>query len=59
MAATPTTQPSAASLVPDLLPRELVNLGNGLHGLTQNVVMVVGAAAGSFAVIRLGIGGAQ
>jgi MFS family permease len=52
------TTPSAASLVPDLLPRELVNLGNGLHGLTQNVVMVVGAAAGSFAVIRLGIGGA-
>jgi predicted MFS family arabinose efflux permease len=52
------TQPSAAGLVPDLLPRELVNLGNGLHGLTQAVVMVVGAAAGSFAVIRLGIGGA-
>lgn len=52
------TSPSAASLVPELLPRELVNLGNGLHGLTQNVVMVVGAAAGSFAVIRLGIGGA-
>jgi predicted MFS family arabinose efflux permease len=52
------TTPSAAGLVPDLLPRELVNLGNGLHGLTQNVVMVAGAAAGSFAVIRLGIGGA-
>jgi len=52
------TTPSASSLVPDLLPPELVNLGNGLHGLTQNVVMVLGAAAGSFAVIRLGIGGA-
>lgn len=52
------TTPSAAGLVPDLLPRELVNLGNGLHGLIQNVVMVIGAAAGGFAVIRLGIGGA-
>lgn len=52
------TQPSAASLVPDLLPPKLVNLGNGLHGLTQNTVMVLGTAAGSLAVIRLGIGGA-
>lgn len=52
------TNPSAASLVPELLPPELVNLGNSLHGVTRNLVMVIGAAAGSFAVIRLGIGGA-
>jgi MFS family permease len=52
------TNPSASSLVPELLPPELVNVGNGLHGVARNVVMVVGAATGSFAVIHLGIGGA-
>jgi hypothetical protein len=52
------TNPSAAGLVPELLPTELLNRGNGLHGLIRNLVMVVGAAAGSFAVVRLGIGGA-
>jgi MFS family permease len=52
------TNPSASSLVPDLLPPELINVGNGLHGVARNVVMVVGAATGSFAVVHLGIGGA-
>jgi hypothetical protein len=52
------TNPSAASLVPELLPADLVNLGNGLHGMARNLVMVVGAATGSFAVVQFGIGGA-
>jgi predicted MFS family arabinose efflux permease len=52
------TNPRAASLVPELLPADLLNRGNALHGLIRNFVMVVGAAAGSFAVVRLGIGGA-
>jgi hypothetical protein len=52
------TNPSASSLVPELLPADLVNRGNGLHGLIRNLVLVVGAAAGSFAVVHLGIAGA-
>lgn len=52
------TNPSAASLIPELLPPRLVNVGNSLHGVTRNIVMVIGSAVGSFAVIKLGIGGA-
>jgi len=52
------TNPSAASLVPELLPPELLNLGNSLHGVSRNVVMVIGAATGSFAVVHFGIGAA-
>jgi hypothetical protein len=52
------TDPSASSLVSRLLPEELRGVGNGLHGVARNVVMVVGAGLGAFSVIRFGIGGA-
>jgi hypothetical protein len=52
------TDPSASSLVPQLLPEQLLSVGNGLHGVARNLVMVVGAALGAFSVIQFGIGGA-
>jgi predicted MFS family arabinose efflux permease len=52
------TNPSAASLIPEILPPQLINVGNSLHGVTRNIVMVVGSAVGSLAVVKLGIGGA-
>jgi Family of unknown function (DUF5317) len=52
------TDPSASSLVPQLLPEELLGVGNGLHGVARNVVMVAGAGLGAFSVIQFGIGGA-
>ncbi len=52
------TDPSASSLVPELLPEELLGVGNGLHGVARNIVLVVGAALGAFSVTQFGIGGA-
>jgi len=52
------TDPSASSLVPELLPEELLGVGNGLHGVARNVVLVAGAALGAVSVVTLGIGGA-
>jgi uncharacterized protein DUF5317/MFS transporter len=52
------TDPSASSLVPELLPEELLGVGNGLHGIARNVAMVVGAAMGAFSVTQFGISGA-
>ena len=49
------TNPSASSLVPDLLPADVLHAGNGLHGVSRQVVMVVGAALGGFSVNEFGI----
>lgn len=52
------TNPSASSLIADLLPRDLLNAGNALNGFTRSGVMVVGAVLGTFVVNTQGIGGA-
>jgi predicted MFS family arabinose efflux permease len=49
------TDPSASSLVPELLPERLVHVGNAVHGVARNVVMVAGSLAGGLAVAELGI----
>ena len=50
------TKPSAAGLVPDVLPPELLQAGNALHNLAPSVNSIIGAAAGGFLVIQFGIG---
>ncbi len=50
------TKPSAAGLVPDVLPPELLQAGNALHNLAPSVNSIVGATAGGFLVISYGIG---
>jgi MFS family permease len=52
------TNPTASSLVADLLPRELFNAGNALNGFTRSGVMVAGALIGALVVNTAGIGGA-
>jgi MFS family permease len=52
------TNPTASSLVADLLPRELFNAGNALNGFTRSGVMVAGAVIGAVVVNAAGIGGA-
>jgi len=52
------TNPSASSLVADLLPRDLFNAGNALNGFTRSGVMVAGAVIGALVVNTAGIGGA-
>ena len=49
------TNPSASSLVPELLPANLLHRGNALHGVTRNIVMVAGSALGALSVGTLGI----
>jgi MFS family permease len=49
------TDPSASSLIPELLPERLVHVGNSLHGVVRNAVMVAGALAGGVAVAKFGI----
>jgi hypothetical protein len=49
------TDPSASSLVPDLLPTRLVHTGNAVHGVVRNLMMVAGTFAGALAVVKLGI----
>jgi MFS family permease len=50
------TKPSAAGLVPDVLPPELLQAGNALHNLAPSINSIIGAAAGGFLVIQFGIG---
>jgi MFS family permease len=52
------TNPSASSLVADLLPGRLFNAGNALNGFTRSAVMVGGALAGAVVVNSTGIGSA-
>jgi MFS family permease len=49
------TDPSASSLIPELLPERLVHAGNAVHGVARNVMMVAGALVGGIAVAKLGI----
>lgn len=49
------TDPTASSLVPDLLPRSLVHRANALHAVSRSLVMCLGALAGSLATSWLGI----
>jgi hypothetical protein len=49
------TDPSASSLIPELLPERLVHAGNAVHGVARNIMMVAGAFAGGLAVSELGI----
>ena len=49
------TDPSASSLVPELLPERLVHTGNAVHGVARNIMMVAGTLAGGLAVSTLGI----
>jgi predicted MFS family arabinose efflux permease len=50
------TKPSAAGLVPDVLPPELLQAGNAVHNLAPSINSIIGAAAGGFLVIQFGIG---
>jgi predicted MFS family arabinose efflux permease len=50
------TKPSAAGLVPDVLPEDLLQAGNAVHNLAPSINSIVGATAGGFLVIRYGIG---
>jgi predicted MFS family arabinose efflux permease len=49
------TDPSAQSLIPELLPERLVHSGNAVHGVARNIMMVAGTFAGGVAVSKLGI----
>lgn len=49
------TAASASSLIPDVLPPDLVHAGNAIHGVARNITLVLGALAGGFLVIRFGI----
>lgn len=49
------TDPTASSLVPDLLPRSLLHRANALHAVSRSVVMCVGALVGGLATAWLGI----
>jgi hypothetical protein len=49
------TDPSASSLIPELLPERVVHSGNAVHGVARNVMMVAGTLAGGLAVAKLGI----
>ena len=49
------TDPSASSLIPELLPERLVHAGNALHGVVRNVMMVAGTLAGGVAMAKLGV----
>ena len=49
------TNPKAASSIPELLPRDLIHAGNGLHGIARQLVMLAGTALGGFATSEFGI----
>lgn len=49
------SDPSASSLIPELLPARLVHSGNAIHGVARNVMMVGGTLVGGLAVAKLGI----
>jgi MFS family permease len=50
------TNPSAASLIPELIPAGLLQAGNTLHNLSRTITSIGGAAVGGFLVISLGVG---
>ena len=52
------TSPTASSLIPDVLPTNLLQAGNALHNLAPTLSSILGAAAGGFLVIHYGIGAA-
>jgi MFS family permease len=52
------TNPSAAGLIPDMLPHPLLQAGNALHNLAPTLASILGAASGGFLVIQFGIGSA-
>jgi uncharacterized protein DUF5317/MFS transporter len=49
------TDPSASSVIPELLPERLVHAGNAVHGVARNIMMVAGTIAGGLIVAKLGI----
>ncbi len=49
------TNPSARSIIPQVLPESQVHTGNALHGVARNVTMVVGTAAAAFTTTQFGI----
>lgn len=50
------TNPSASSLVPEVVPGEMLQAGNALHGVARNCTTVVGAVVGGASVSLFGIG---
>jgi MFS family permease len=52
------TNPSAAGLIPDMLPQPLLQAGNALHNLAPTLASILGGAFGGFLVIQFGIGSA-
>jgi predicted MFS family arabinose efflux permease len=50
------TNPSAAGLLPDLVPETQLHSANALHNLAPSLTSIVGAAMGAFLVIHWGIG---
>jgi hypothetical protein len=49
------TDPSASSVIPELLPERLVHAGNAVHGVARNIMMVAGTLAGGLIVAKVGI----
>jgi predicted MFS family arabinose efflux permease len=49
------TNPSARSLIPEVLPPDQLHAGNSLHGVARNLTMVVGTAAAAFSVSQFGV----
>ncbi len=50
------TNPSASGLLPDVLPGDLLQAGNALHGVARNLTAVLGAVLGGVSVSEFGIG---
>jgi predicted MFS family arabinose efflux permease len=49
------TNPSARSIIPEVLPEAQVHAGNALHGVARNLTMVLGTAVAAFTTTRFGI----
>lgn len=52
------TNPSAAALLPDLLPEEQLHAGNALHNLAPSLTSILGAGLSVVVVVKWGIGAA-
>jgi MFS family permease len=50
------TNPSAAGLLPDLLPEDQLNAGNALHNLAPSLTSILGAGLAAVVVVEWGIG---
>ena len=50
------TNPSAAGLLPDLLPEDQLNAGNALHNLAPSLTSILGAGLATVVVVEWGIG---